>query len=141
MKPFWMVLGSGMPNYRHASESAARNEAGRLARLEAGKEFIVLKFVASCVVNEMQWCEAETEDLGFNDSYVESVVSQKPQWRDPVLLADIGLRAKFSDCGKYWIDSVLTGINPRSNDWISGSGGEWKFCQVTDDKKEMDVPF
>ena len=40
MKPmFWMVLGSGLPTYRHDTERSARAEAERLARQQAGQEF------------------------------------------------------------------------------------------------------
>ena len=143
MKPFWMVLGSGMPVYRHESESAARNEAGRLARIHTGQEFVVLKSVVSCVVNELRWDESEPEDVGFNDSYVEAVVSQKPQWRDPVLPDDIGLRAQFSDSGKVWSEGRLSGVRLIGNSvrWISSCNIPWALCRVTDDKTEEDVPF
>ncbi len=47
--PFWMVWGihSGPPTFQHQSEESARNEAERLARLNPGKQFVVLESVAA----------------------------------------------------------------------------------------------
>ena len=56
MKPkFWMVMGQGDPVCRHASETSAREEAERLARLNPGQEFTVLQSVASVVKSDMRW--------------------------------------------------------------------------------------
>lgn len=55
MEPFWMVLGSGEPTYRHATEQSARDEAARLANLHPGQTFTVLRAVASCTKNTVTW--------------------------------------------------------------------------------------
>jgi hypothetical protein len=40
---FWMVAGDGPTNFRHMSEQAAIDEAKRLAALQPGQEFFVMK--------------------------------------------------------------------------------------------------
>jgi hypothetical protein len=52
---FWMVLGEGMPCYRHQSKQAARDEAERLARLNPGEEFTVLEAVETVVKSDVKW--------------------------------------------------------------------------------------
>lgn len=44
---YWMVLGNGVPRYRHSTEDGARTEAYRLAQLNPDQTFTVLKAVAS----------------------------------------------------------------------------------------------
>ncbi len=44
---YWMVLGNGMPRYRHPTELSARTEAYRLASLNPDCTFTVLQAVAS----------------------------------------------------------------------------------------------
>lgn len=47
IRKFWMVLGGGVPTFRHPTEGAARAEAERLARSSPGQEFVVLESLAS----------------------------------------------------------------------------------------------
>ena len=44
---YWMVLGNGVPRYRHLTENSARTEAYRLAKLNPDCTFTVLQAVAS----------------------------------------------------------------------------------------------
>lgn len=44
---YWMVLGNGVPRYRHSTEQSARTEAYRLATLNPDCTFTVLQAVAS----------------------------------------------------------------------------------------------
>jgi hypothetical protein len=44
---YWMVLGKGVPRYRHSTEDGARTEAYRLAQFNPDQTFTVLKAVAS----------------------------------------------------------------------------------------------
>lgn len=48
---YWMVLGSGRPNYRHATEQSARDEAERLALSNPDCEFVVLASVCTIKTN------------------------------------------------------------------------------------------
>lgn len=59
MDQFWMVLGNGNPVYRHPSEQSARNEAQRLARINPGSTFFVLRAVAAVTVVDVQWTELD----------------------------------------------------------------------------------
>ena len=59
---FWMVLGSGLPTYRHDTEQSARAEAERLARQQAGQEFYVLQAVSACVKSDVAWVACEERD-------------------------------------------------------------------------------
>ena len=43
---FWMVLGAGVPVYKHATFDTAQAEAARLARLNPAEPFYVLQSVA-----------------------------------------------------------------------------------------------
>ena len=55
IEPFWMVLGSGEPTYKHTTEAAAREEAARLANLNPGQSFTVLRAVATCTKQTVTW--------------------------------------------------------------------------------------
>lgn len=61
---FWIVWNPGSsrpPTRRHRSEESARCEAERLARLNPGQQFIVLRAVASARVVDVQWTEYRTD--------------------------------------------------------------------------------
>lgn len=58
---FWMVVGSGVPCYRHATKEAAKAEAERLARCNIGQEFTVLEAIATVVKSDLHW-EGHGED-------------------------------------------------------------------------------
>lgn len=60
-KKFWMVLGNGVPVYRHETPEEANCEAERLARLNRGQEFVVLEAVAKVCVSDVVWCDAVEE--------------------------------------------------------------------------------
>lgn len=64
MKCFWMVLGSGVPVHRHSSEALARAEAERLARIQPGQVFVVLKSIGQCVRTEVRWDVHDEEPDG-----------------------------------------------------------------------------
>ena len=53
---FWIVWNpqGRNPTHRHGSEFSANNEAERLARLNPGQVFIVLRAVGARMVNDMQ---------------------------------------------------------------------------------------
>lgn len=56
MKPkFWMVLGGGMPVYRHQEKESARKEAERLAMENPGHEFTVLEALATVKSERITW--------------------------------------------------------------------------------------
>ena len=50
---FFMVLGRGMPTFRHHTYEAAEQEAQRLARLDRGQEFIVLAAMSKVKVTDV----------------------------------------------------------------------------------------
>lgn len=50
---FWMVLGSGVPVFKHSSYDAAQREAARLARENPPQEFYVLQSVAVAVKTDV----------------------------------------------------------------------------------------
>ncbi len=52
---FWMVLGSGVPVFRHNSLQAARKEAERLAKQHVGQSFTVLESVATVRAEGVSW--------------------------------------------------------------------------------------
>lgn len=56
---FWMVYGEngGAPTYKHETEASAKAEAERLAKLNQGKRFYVLKVIADVVVSNVRWTE------------------------------------------------------------------------------------
>ena len=56
---FYMVWkeGGNAPTYKHHSYQDAKHEAARLARLDPGREFHVLKSQCSCQVNDLIWNE------------------------------------------------------------------------------------
>ena len=57
---FWFVWnGNGLtpPKFKHTSESSAREEAARLARLNRGHTFVVLESKASVQSTDVQWWE------------------------------------------------------------------------------------
>jgi hypothetical protein len=65
------------------------------------------------------------------------VLRKIPQWRDPVLPADYGKKARFSDDKIKWRHGSLTGwSSDGDNDdfpWIEERMHGWKFCQVCDE--------
>lgn len=54
---FWMVLGSGVPTFRHPTKGKAIAEAERLAKLYPNCEFTLLESVASCKKSDVTWQE------------------------------------------------------------------------------------
>lgn len=58
-----MVIGKSTPNYRHSSQSAAEKEAERLAKINPGEEFIILKALKKVVVQSVHW--ADLEEIPF----------------------------------------------------------------------------
>lgn len=62
METFWMVWNEGnrAPTVKHPSESAARDEAERLARLNPGQKFHVLAAIDCCQKRDVLWA-SETE--------------------------------------------------------------------------------
>lgn len=57
----WLVWNPQATNPRqvHDSEESARTEAARLAKSAAGTRFYVLRIVASCVHDSVQWDDHE----------------------------------------------------------------------------------
>jgi hypothetical protein len=70
-----------------------------------------------------------------NHSTKRLILRKIPQWRDPVLPADAGKRARFSDEGSWWEDGECWGywINDPVQRWLDNRGVRWKLCQVCDD--------
>lgn len=65
---FFMVLGMGVPTYRHATIGSASREAERLAREYPGQEFIVLEALAIVKKSDVQWSrlnEVPDDDVPF----------------------------------------------------------------------------
>ena len=66
---FWMVYGEGgrTPAFKHPTEGAARLEAARLARSNAGTRFYVLATIADVVTDDIVWHDYKTEptDIPF----------------------------------------------------------------------------
>jgi len=58
---FWMVLGKGLPVFRHPDETGARREAERLAREYPGEEFVVLQSVATVRKSDISWEDHDPE--------------------------------------------------------------------------------
>lgn len=52
---FWMVVGQGVPCFRHPSKQSAQREAERLARNNPGQEFTVLESLATVVKDDLRW--------------------------------------------------------------------------------------
>ena len=55
MDRFWFVWSptGNIPRFKHPNEWSARNEAARLARANAGQQFVVLMAMASYQVNDL----------------------------------------------------------------------------------------
>lgn len=64
MDPFWLVWNpeGRAPTHKHDSPQSAAREAERLARLNPGQEFVVLKATASVKVRDVEWVVAPDED-------------------------------------------------------------------------------
>lgn len=65
--PFWLVWNpqGHAPQYRHDTEASAAREAERLARLNRGQRFIVLRPVCEIVVDDVQRTDYEPDDIPF----------------------------------------------------------------------------
>lgn len=66
------------------------------------------------------------------------ILRKLPVYRDPVLPADWGKTARFSDDGKEWIDGVIAGYAAfkKGDDKMWGEFNlprYYKFCQVLDE--------
>lgn len=61
---FWFVWceDGGAPRHKHPTEQSAKTEAERLARLNPGTKFCVLRLVGVCVKSDLQWMEAASPD-------------------------------------------------------------------------------
>ena len=66
MQRFWMVWNpaGNSPRVRHFHPDAAKDEATRLARLNPGQEFFVLRAEAKCAVNDVMW-DFAPDDVPF----------------------------------------------------------------------------
>lgn len=60
-KRFYMVLGAGVPVYRHLTLTAASQEAERLAKLRPGQTFTVLQSVASVRNASVIWSRHDAD--------------------------------------------------------------------------------
>lgn len=58
---FWMVIGSGVPNFRHDSLESAKKEAERLAKQQPGQGFTVLESVATVKTVGVSWEELRVD--------------------------------------------------------------------------------
>ena len=58
-KAYYLVWNpqTGYIKHKHKYSSSAKTEAERLARQHQGQEFVVLKAVASCKVDNLHWAE------------------------------------------------------------------------------------
>ena len=66
MEKFWMVWkeNGSSPARQHTSQKSATEEAGRLARLEPGKRFVVLESMKFCTIdNPIHWYD--TDEIPF----------------------------------------------------------------------------
>jgi len=63
MQKFFMVVGEGVPNVRHATLDNAKKEAERLARCHIGTAFTVVESVVTVVKSDLQWIP-HSEDVG-----------------------------------------------------------------------------
>jgi len=54
---FWMVVGRGVPYFKHATEESADREAARLAVLCPGESFTVLEAIRTAVRQDVRWEE------------------------------------------------------------------------------------
>ncbi len=59
-EPFWVIWNpeGRNPAFKHTSPVEARAEAQRLARLNPGQEFYILRAESKCKLAEFQWEEA-----------------------------------------------------------------------------------
>lgn len=62
---FWMVLGDGVPAFRHVTLESAKAEAERLARLKDGHVFVVLEAIEAVRKSDIQWTELWTDQIPF----------------------------------------------------------------------------
>jgi hypothetical protein len=63
------------------------------------------------------------------------ILRKKIQYRDPVLPADCGKTARFSDNGNVWGEDRIRGYEEGegiSCHWIASDLVRWKFCQTWD---------
>ena len=58
-EPFWMIFREygGSPTVKHPTESQARAEAMRLARINPGEKFYVLQSIAECCKVDVKWTD------------------------------------------------------------------------------------
>jgi hypothetical protein len=67
---FWMVWrkDGGVPTCQHTSLKSAMDEAERLARMNPGKEFVVLEAIKVCYVNDpVQWHQLEDTHFAWTN--------------------------------------------------------------------------
>lgn len=66
-RTFWMVVGSGVPYFRHPTEGHARAEAERLARLNPNEEFWVVESIAAVKKSDLSWedCHPDADGIPF----------------------------------------------------------------------------
>ena len=62
MTTFWMVLGR---DGKHTTETQARAEAVRLARLYPGESFTVLESLTTVTVDNVKWEEHTDDEILF----------------------------------------------------------------------------
>ena len=65
--PFWLVWNDrgGAPTYKHDTEQSARNEAERLARINQGQSFHVLRVVGTAARNDIAWTQYHPDEVPF----------------------------------------------------------------------------
>jgi hypothetical protein len=67
-RAFWLVWcpQGGSPTREHETRDSARRESDRLARMNRGRRFIVLRSESECVVDDVQHIEHEDwEEVPF----------------------------------------------------------------------------
>ena len=90
--------------------------------------------------NYLGMCYGDIHLRQPSDSLVSKyfVIRKIKQWRDPVLPADFGKEARFSDNGKKWNTGELAGWFKEDADddmvWVSKSIHGYRFCQVCDEE-------
>ena len=67
MKKFWMVYNPGNrgPTIEHGSLQFAEREAGRLAKENPGKKFVVLEAISVCKMHDVLWQILNYDDIPF----------------------------------------------------------------------------
>ncbi len=67
IKPFWLVWrpDGAAPAFQHPTEQSARTEAERLARLNPGRQFVVLETVAAYSKTDVVTVDLRPDPIPF----------------------------------------------------------------------------